>query len=161
MIGFESNDTCFFQVEYFAMELCTLGTVEANTGGKALCNGRILKRDEISTSELRLLRIRSGIQKRKKQICQAHLKKWVESYSSHQLFCCDPFETHPRETKGKRAGQVKSKGTFEISLELRDKAKCAGIVLVPGKKLCPACKMKLVAMLKERSTISPKGIVRQ
>jgi len=111
------------------MKLCTLGTVEANAGGKALGNGRVLKRDEISTSDLRLLRIWSGIQKREKQICQAHLKKWVALYSSHQLLCCDPFEIHPRETKGKRAGQVKCKGTFEISLALISSSEISNVPL--------------------------------
>jgi len=54
--------------------------------------------------------------------------------------CCDPFEMH----KSTRKGSLQT-----ISIGLTREASSIGLTLIPGKKLCPTCRGKILSVLQE------------
>jgi len=82
-------------------EVCSLGKAELKSGQTARCKGKISGRDAINQSDLRLIRIRSGVVKKKSHVCEWHFSKWVTYYASNQDICCNPFAIHADGKKGK------------------------------------------------------------
>lgn len=127
--------------------LCSLGKFEISQGKEATCNGECVDRSSLSAETLRLVRIRSGCIKRKKKICEAHLKKYGTNYASHQVYCCNPHnpKLHGDEVKGSK----------NISVGLRDKAKALDLMLIPGQLLCAACRVFLYKQFKDKNITAP------
>jgi len=55
-----------------AMEICSVGKGEESKGASPNCKGLLLDRGAFSEEDLRLIRARSGIKKKKKQVCEGH-----------------------------------------------------------------------------------------
>ena len=73
-------------------------------------------------------------------VCFHHIEVYLARYTRNQNKCCDPYHSHKRPTQPARNG--------EISLALSVKGENRGLQLVPGQKLCKACKTKVDNSLK-------------
>ena len=103
----------------------------------------------LSDIEQRLLFIRTGASSLF-NICSDHVEKYITKYTfrTNQKFCCDPLAVH------------KKRATCEavIDIDLSDHIHTlSGMRLVPGKKLCKHCEVKL----KEGYFVSPENDMRE
>ncbi|KAK3929167.1 ARL14 effector protein [Frankliniella fusca] len=123
--------------------ICSLSSLD----GK--CDDVLLHRSSISVEDRRLVKLRTGGLKIKDSICSYHFKRFVHSYSSHEKYCCNFFNKHPKQTKVKATSDP-------ISLALRGKGKAIGLSLIPGKKLCVTCRKHLFSLFRaEESEVTP------
>lgn len=77
---------------------CSLGRFEERNDTTKLCKGPIIARVTLSENDVRLLKIRSGYNKKIKYVCDAHLLKYIRTYAAHQTECCKPLG-HPADNK--------------------------------------------------------------
>lgn len=119
---------------------------------------------EFSPIDLWLLRIRTGCKTHIKSVCEVHLDHFIKNYPSHQRCCCNPLKLHKDAEDSQEPPAKKKKvkaGLNEINLKLRKAAREIFLSLIPGKKICISCKVKLNAEIamkrKEREEAAKKG----
>ena len=94
--------------------------------------------DHLDAMDVKLIAYRTGLDEDKIQtICYHHKQTLLTKYEWLEKSSCNPFKNHKKQIKG----NLKA-----ISLELVDKAK-AKLVLIPGKKLCPDCRIRISKLL--------------
>ena len=100
--------------------------------------GGLISVDHLDAMDVKLIAYRTGLDEDKIQItCYHHKQTLLTKYEWFEKSCCNPFKNHKKQIKG----SLKA-----ISLELADKAK-AKLVLIPGKKLCPNCRIRISKLL--------------
>jgi len=86
------------------MEICSVGKSEESKGASPNCKGLLLDRGAFSEEDLRLIRARSGIKKKKQQACEGHKNMYLKNFIIGQKLCCNPFDLHTSSTKSKKKG---------------------------------------------------------
>ena len=124
------------------MDPCSIGTAmnwechrTAHTHHKDLL--RFQYRYEI---DQQLIKLRTGILADIETFCLHYLKYLIDKFESFMRVCCDPFEMH----KSTRKRSLRT-----ISIALTREASSIGLTLIPGKKLCPTCRGKILRVLQE------------
>lgn len=126
---------------------CFLKAVSEEDPEAQECSAELVNRSELSPEEVRILRITSGCKRSVKCVCRVHLKQYLHDYPFLHATCCDPFQDHASKPPPSKKLKKATRALHEIDLALRDKAKAIGLLLVPGKKLCISCKVKLYTQL--------------
>ncbi|KAK3912458.1 ARL14 effector protein [Frankliniella fusca] len=105
------------------------------------CSDKLLSRKAISAEDRRLIKLRTNGFKLKDSICTFHFKRYIESFVSHEKYCCNILKKHPDETRVKATSDP-------LTLPLREKGKRLGLSIIPGKKLCMKCRIELFKLLR-------------
>lgn len=120
------------------------------------CAGSIVERNKLSIEDIRTLRLASGCKKHVRHMCQYHLKRFTVEYPSFHKQCCNPYGLISHDSEKKKKGPAK-RSLDVITLQLRDKLKKLGYNLIPGKKLCVSCKVKLFKEMRPKKSSKTEG----
>ncbi|KAK3913425.1 ARL14 effector protein [Frankliniella fusca] len=130
---------------------CTLGKYEERNTGAHSCEGEITLREHLNPTDIRLIRLRSECKKHIKSVCARHYRKFVETYSSHVVTCCNPFQHHKERAKKR----PKARNLKEITLKMRDDGKEKDLNLIPGQKLCVSCSVHFASLFPKKKNVPP------
>eukprot|EP00731_Ephydatia_muelleri_P028308 Em0019g1181a len=78
-------------------------------------------------------------------VCHRHKTAYLKLYASNQRKCCDPFKSHVKPV---------TKGIRVINLWMAQQYSTGEVSLVPGQKLCSACRTKVIQMIQPQSLSS-------
>ena len=118
------------------MESCSVGNLLRETCHKrsyAKMSGLMLL-SELCSDEQELAKRRTGLQESlDSTICYHHEDTVLKKYPSTKTKCCNPFKKEKHTARGSLP---------EISLGTAKEMKTFGINVIPGDKLCPACRIE-------------------
>ncbi|KAK3920755.1 Extracellular matrix-binding protein ebh, partial [Frankliniella fusca] len=83
----------------FESKLEFLGTKHECCESRTLCEG-------LEESDIRLIRVRSGFNKKLKIICENHFKIWIKDYHKYFRKCCDLFENHGKADQNSEGNRI-------------------------------------------------------
>lgn len=78
------------------------------------------------------------------KICKKHKNQYLDYYSAKHTSCCNPFQIHMNKVANRLS-------LIEFNL-CKDAFEHLSMTLVPGKKLCRACKAKLCSIIEDEKT---------
>lgn len=132
------------------MQKCCVGVLlDTECHEKAYLSQKqdILSVHSLTNEERDLLNIRvaadKGVECLLENVCIFHKYYYIDRYPSLQKKCCDPFQKHKKAIKNASLRQITLDYYFNV------KSKITDLKIIPGKKLCANCNLKIQEILEE------------